>query len=637
MTGASVHALEKRCLLTATLQADGSEAVVNSYRERDQTQPVIAMDPHGDTIVVWQSFGQDGSEWGIYAQRYARDGSAMGSEFRVNTTTQGSQTDPSVAIDAAGNFVIAWRSDDQTSLLAQRFTANGKRMHGEFHVIGESGNPVGMPAVAMAPDGRFIIAWPASALTADFPDVDVNIYRASGERVRSINLGLGGGVHRDLSAAMNSAGDFVIGWGQPGDTGAGSGVYFRRFRADGNSLDPEPDIPVDQSQPQGPSGEPPVQFLSSPSVGIDDARDVVVAWEKRILDPIAGTSTHSVNAKLFDSARVGRDLGSIQTFFGEPQSQLSTVAMNAAGKFVIGWKQNAEEFRFAEYDHAGAGGGEGRLDRRGLTAASQPALAIDAEGNFVATWSAGNDSMTDVYVRAVTDQGPFASLHNGTLTVEGTRGDDIISIAAQGSRLLMVVNGQKQTFVASRVKRIRIQGHDGNDAISVGHGIAGVNASGGAGNDTLVGGDGNDTLRGLSGADRLDGGAGDDVLRGGKHNDVLVGGDGADRLHGDDGDDLLDGGNGRDRLSGDGDNDTLLGGNLSDVLYGGSGEDRLDGGNHADRLYGGAGIDRLSGGAGDDWLQSVDAYQDHVDGGEGRDTAMADPLDILDAIEIAKP
>jgi hypothetical protein len=30
---------------------------------------------------------QDGSGWGVYAQRYKADGKALGGEFRVNTTT----------------------------------------------------------------------------------------------------------------------------------------------------------------------------------------------------------------------------------------------------------------------------------------------------------------------------------------------------------------------------------------------------------------------------------------------------------------------------------------------------------------------------------------------------------------------
>jgi uncharacterized repeat protein (TIGR01451 family) len=45
----------------------------------------------------------------VYAQRYASDGAAQGSEFRVNTYTESDQVSPSVAArDADGDFVVAW-------------------------------------------------------------------------------------------------------------------------------------------------------------------------------------------------------------------------------------------------------------------------------------------------------------------------------------------------------------------------------------------------------------------------------------------------------------------------------------------------------------------------------------------------
>ena len=45
------------------------------------------MDDDGDFVITWQSHGQDGSGWGIYAQRYNAAGVKQGTEFRVNTYT----------------------------------------------------------------------------------------------------------------------------------------------------------------------------------------------------------------------------------------------------------------------------------------------------------------------------------------------------------------------------------------------------------------------------------------------------------------------------------------------------------------------------------------------------------------------
>ena len=71
----------------------------------------------GGFVLSWSSNGQDGSGYGVYAQRYAASGAAVGGEFRVNTETNGNQTDntygygPTMAASADGGFVVAWPSN----------------------------------------------------------------------------------------------------------------------------------------------------------------------------------------------------------------------------------------------------------------------------------------------------------------------------------------------------------------------------------------------------------------------------------------------------------------------------------------------------------------------------------------------
>ncbi len=100
--------------------------------------------------------------------------------------------------------------------------------------------------------------------------------------------------------------------------------------------------------------------------------------------------------------------------------------------------------------------------------------------------------------------------------------------------------------------------------------------TGNSGRNALSGEDGNDTLLGGGGSDTLSGGNGDDVLRGGEgrdiqwdsltgasttatnNADILNGDAGNDRLHGQSGRDVLDGGAGDDRLTGGGGRDTFI-------------------------------------------------------------------------------
>ena len=70
--------------------------------------PAVAMDTEGDFVVAWESFGEDGGGYGVYAQRYNSSGTAQGTEFAVNQTTDGWQMTPDAAMAANGNFIITW-------------------------------------------------------------------------------------------------------------------------------------------------------------------------------------------------------------------------------------------------------------------------------------------------------------------------------------------------------------------------------------------------------------------------------------------------------------------------------------------------------------------------------------------------
>lgn len=158
------------------------------------------------------------------------------------------------------------------------------------------------------------------------------------------------------------------------------------------------------------------------------------------------------------------------------------------------------------------------------------------------------------------------------------------------------------------------------------------------GDDCLYGLSGNDTLVGDEGNDLLVGWTGNDLLFGGDGKDRLFGNSGVDRLNGNNGDDRLSGGLGNDRLNGGAGTDTLFGGFGNDNLDGGLGNDTLSGGPGNDRLFGGPGSDRLNGGAGrdsfsagsgNDRINSRDGRREIVSCGPGRDTVIADRVDVL--------
>ena len=92
----------------------GNVIQVNNTPDGEQGFSQVATnDATGTFVVVWASNGQDGSGWGVYGQRFAADGTKQGDEFRVNSETLYDQDHPGVAMDETGDFVVVWQSFGQ--------------------------------------------------------------------------------------------------------------------------------------------------------------------------------------------------------------------------------------------------------------------------------------------------------------------------------------------------------------------------------------------------------------------------------------------------------------------------------------------------------------------------------------------
>jgi hypothetical protein len=294
------------------------------------------MDAVGNFVIAWESDLQDGSGNGVYAQRFDRSGNPLGLEFKVNTFTAGSQSNPAVAMDRQGNFVIVWQSfgqDEAASLgiYAQRFDAGGNPLGIEFKVNTFVVGDQDTPDVAMNPEGRFLIVWEsfgqdaalASGIYAQRFDADGN--PAGGEfRVNTHTADS----QDDPKVAMDGEGNFVVVWESNLQDGSVDGVYAQRFDRDGTPLGIE--FRVNTHTPES---------QDTPDVVMDRDGNFIIAWESTLQDG----SVSGVYARRYD--RDGNPGGGefrINTVSDDDQGA-PTLAMAPHGQWVIAWESFGQD------------------------------------------------------------------------------------------------------------------------------------------------------------------------------------------------------------------------------------------------------------------------------------------------------
>lgn len=142
----------------------GTDFQVNTYTTGAQQYPSVEVDETGRSIITWSSVGQDGSGQGIFARIFSSAGAPLGSDFQVNSYTTGNQGPRAeVAVGPSGSFVITWSSFGQdgsdSGVFAQRFASTGARIGGEFQVNAATEGRQYAPTIATRPDGDFMVVW----------------------------------------------------------------------------------------------------------------------------------------------------------------------------------------------------------------------------------------------------------------------------------------------------------------------------------------------------------------------------------------------------------------------------------------------------------------------------------------------
>jgi hypothetical protein len=157
--------------------------LIGIHREGNQGVAAGAGTRAGRQIIVW--IGTDGTSAGILAQRFDALGQKRGSEIRVSTATEGSQTQPFVATDDRGNFLVAWEwfdpdpFGDRWQIKARLFRANGTPVGPEITVNQHANNDQQAAQIAFMGGGQFLVGWQSASQVSNDSATDVYVRRVS--------------------------------------------------------------------------------------------------------------------------------------------------------------------------------------------------------------------------------------------------------------------------------------------------------------------------------------------------------------------------------------------------------------------------------------------------------------------------
>ena len=200
------------------------------------------MNGHGDFVVLWSS--SDGSGQGVFAQRFNASGATVGGEFQVNLTSGSHQDRPRVAMHEDGSFVATWTGKGEKDIFVRQFGASGVALGDEFRINTTTLHEQNESAIAIDAFGNFVVAWTSENQEGDNGN-DGNVYfqrydSSGAERGGEVRVNTTtAGDQRHPSIAMDGAGNIVVAWtsfGEAGDDAAVGNVYRQAFDVTGTAV-----------------------------------------------------------------------------------------------------------------------------------------------------------------------------------------------------------------------------------------------------------------------------------------------------------------------------------------------------------------------------------------------------------------
>ncbi len=274
----------------------GGEFHVTTYTESYQRNPAVTVLADGSILTVWDSLGQDGSDWGVYGQRFIINKVIEEAPVSISITAadiaENEPVDTPIATfsvldpdpgdthslelqdDFGGTFYISddtlysgisfdyedissyslsvratgiedglateWISFDVSILdVNEPGDASIRKIDGEFQINSYTVGDQFLPTTTTLANGSYVVVWQSSGQDDGFSSgVYGQLYSGSGAAIGhefQINKYTTDDQNNPVVSALSDGG-FVVAYGSEGQDGSDSGVYGQFFDDLGNQL-----------------------------------------------------------------------------------------------------------------------------------------------------------------------------------------------------------------------------------------------------------------------------------------------------------------------------------------------------------------------------------------------------------------
>ena len=386
----------------------GNDFLVNTITEFSQQEPSVAASRRGDFTAAWHHDGWlpgNVSGNGLVFRRFSSAGAPLSSDTQVHSSIENNHQGVALGMNPGGTMVAVWTHDWGQYAFARRFDSAGGPLGNDFPLPATNSDDLrfSWTDVDLADSGAFVAAWKRAEPGVEPGDIYVRLFDASGDALTSdilVNTPTDGN-QWDPAVAAAPTGAFVVVWVSDASDGTDN---------DGTSIQGRCYTTLGQ-----PVGEP-FQVNTTitgdqraPDVSVSDSGAFVAVWESES-SPGGDNSNMSVQARRYSASC--QALGSqfqVNTWTADFQGEAS-VLVSPIGSFTVAWAStgswgNDDDWTSIQARSFAADGqplgDQQQVNTTVPSTQNRPVLAGNPDSRMVVVWDCNDPTSGDPEPRSI--------------------------------------------------------------------------------------------------------------------------------------------------------------------------------------------------------------------------------------------